>query len=80
MTHLYTYEKVIVIRKSESLGVIVRYGGSFDSDAVCGVLSGGGFVFMSVFGAFRSKKIVLVCLLVSHRSFGGIRNHMLGWQ
>ena len=45
-----------MIWTSESLGVIVRYGGLFDSDAVCGVLSGGGFVVMSVFGAFRSKK------------------------
>ena len=65
---------------SELLGVIVRYGGSFDSDSVCRVLSGGGFIVMSVFGAFRSKKIVLVCLLVSHISFGGKWNDRLGWQ
>ena len=44
-----------MIWTSESLGVIVRYGGSFDSDAVCGVLSGGGFVVMPVFWSLLFK-------------------------
>ena len=68
------------MRTFEILGIIVRYGNSFNSDAVCGVLSDGGFIIMTVFEAFRSKKIALVCLLVSHGSLGGKRNDGWGWQ
>ena len=65
---------------SETLCVIMMYGDWLKSYAVYSILSGGGFVIMSIYGAFCSKKIVIVFVLVAHGTVVGKRYDMWYWQ